>query len=378
MKILFLNYEFPPLGGGASPISYEIAERYVGLGHEVAVVTMAFEGLPSFEMVNGISVHRVNCIRAKKEICHPHEMLTFIANGKKFLNQHLSTENYDVCHNHFVIPTGLLALHAKKKFGLKYIITSHGSDIPGYNNDRFKFLHLFTKPILRSILKQSSGNFSGSNYLANLANSNLNPPIPYQTIREGFHSDLYEPKEKKNIILSTGRLLQRKGFQYLIEAVSHRDTGYEVHICGDGPMMEQLKALAEKSKTKVVFHGWIDNQSKEYKNLLESAAIYSLVSAKENASKSLLEAMSAGCATITSNMAGCPESVGDAGITIAPEDPMALRKVLEDLMADESKISTLGELARKRILETYNWDVLIKEYESVLTKVSQNSATTVA
>ena len=35
MKILMLNYEFPPLGGGASPVSYEIAKGYVKLGHKV-------------------------------------------------------------------------------------------------------------------------------------------------------------------------------------------------------------------------------------------------------------------------------------------------------------------------------------------------------
>ena len=50
MKILMLNYEFPPLGGGASPVSYEIAKGYVELGHEVTVVTMAFQGLKKFEI----------------------------------------------------------------------------------------------------------------------------------------------------------------------------------------------------------------------------------------------------------------------------------------------------------------------------------------
>jgi len=38
LRILMLNYEFPPLGGGASPVSYEIAKGYVKLGHKVDVV----------------------------------------------------------------------------------------------------------------------------------------------------------------------------------------------------------------------------------------------------------------------------------------------------------------------------------------------------
>jgi len=45
-RILILNYEFPPLGSGASPVSYEIAKGYAKLGHSVSVVTMGFKGLP--------------------------------------------------------------------------------------------------------------------------------------------------------------------------------------------------------------------------------------------------------------------------------------------------------------------------------------------
>ena len=48
-KILMLNYEFPPLGGGASPVSYSIAKGYVSLGHSVTVVTMGFHSLAAFE-----------------------------------------------------------------------------------------------------------------------------------------------------------------------------------------------------------------------------------------------------------------------------------------------------------------------------------------
>jgi len=48
-KILILNYEFPPLGGGASPVSYEIAKGYAKLGHKVSVVTMHYKGLPAEE-----------------------------------------------------------------------------------------------------------------------------------------------------------------------------------------------------------------------------------------------------------------------------------------------------------------------------------------
>jgi len=369
MNILFLNYEFPPLGGGASPISYEIAERYAQRGHKVTVFTMGFEGLPNIERKNGLEIHRVDCWRSKKELCHPHEMLSFIFKARRPLFKHLKENNYDACHNHFAIPTGILALQVKNKFSIPFINTSHGSDIPGYNEERFTFLHNFTLPILKKVLNASSGNFTGSNYLAGLGNSRVNPRVPYKVIREGFDPDQFKPKQKRKIILSTGRLLGRKGFLELVDAASEKDLGYEIHICGDGPVRQELEKKASRSKTKVILHGWLDNKSDKYKNLLESASIYSLVSSKENASKSLLEAMSAGCATITSNVAGCPESVGEAGIAIEPNNVLKLRSVLENLTSDDARVEELGKKGRSRILNTYNWDKGMSQYEEVLKQI---------
>ena len=54
MNILVLNYEFPPIGGGASPVSKDIAIEMVKMGHKIKVVTMGFAKLPKDENVQGI------------------------------------------------------------------------------------------------------------------------------------------------------------------------------------------------------------------------------------------------------------------------------------------------------------------------------------
>jgi len=364
-KILMLNYEFPPLGGGASPVSYELAKGYVKLGHKVSVVTMSYKGLPVFERKDGVDIYRVKCLRRKKEICHPWEQLTYIVSAKRFLRKHLKENHYDICHCHFIIPTGVLALWMKKKFGLDYVLTAHGSDVPNYNPDRFKFLHKFTKPKLREVCKNAKLITSPSKYLADLIKKEIGD-YDVRVIANGVYVDKFKPKKKKKIILSTGRLLERKGFQYLIEAVSDKDCKFEVHICGDGPMMDKLKELGKLSKTKIIFHGWIDNNSKEYKSLLESASIYSLVSEKENASISLLEAMSAGCAVITSNVSGCPETVGNSGIVIKPRNVLVLKEVILKLVEDNKMMEKFGKLARRRVLDRFDWMKIIKSYLGVL------------
>lgn len=378
MKILMLNYEFPPLGGGASPVSYELAKRYVDLGHKVSVVTMGYKGLAEHEFIDGIEVYRVKSWRRKKEICHPWEQLSYLISAKKFLQTHLQKQKYDINHTHFLIPTGTLAKWAKKRFNLKYIVTSHGSDVPGFNNDRFKLLHKFTGPLLKSVAKHADKIVTPSKYLESLILKNISPNLKSKIIHipNGIEINKFRPQKKEKYILSTGRLLARKGFKYLVEAVSDLDTDYELHIAGDGPLMEELKEMSKDSKTNIIFHGWIDNQSKKYKDLLEKASIYSLVSSNENASIALLEGMSAGCAVITANSSGCAETIGDAGITIEVKDTDKLNKAILSLIQNPQKLEELQSKAAKKVENQYNWDIVIGKYTELLYKLTNQHAKT--
>jgi len=364
-----LNYEFPPLGGGASPVSYEIAKGYVKLGHKVDVITMHYRDLPYFEKKDGINIYRVKCLRSKKEICHPWEQLTYLIFAYFEVKKLMKKNSYNFCHCHFIIPTGILAWILKRQYGLPYIISSHGSDVPKYNTDRFVFLHKFTGPILRKVCINANKVIALSDYLKRLIKKGIKNYDRSKLIKipNGIDPNKFIPFKKEKIILSTGRLLPRKGFQYLIQAVSSKDLGYEVHICGDGPMMKELKKLSSESKTKIVFHGWLNNESKKYKEILGKTAIYCLVSLKENASIALLEAMSAGCAVITSNVSGCPETIGTAGIVIKPKNIIELRNALIKLTNSPKEIEEFGKKSRKRVETTYSWDKIVNEYVSLLT-----------
>ncbi|USN53974.1 MAG: glycosyltransferase family 4 protein [Candidatus Nomurabacteria bacterium] len=368
-RILLLNYEFPPLGGGASPLSYELARGFVQNGHSVTVVTMGYKTLPRYEEKDGMRIFRLRSVRAKKEICTPWEQFTFIISAFFFFTNHLKKEKYDVNHTHFLIPSGIISWWLKKKYQLPYVVTSHGSDVPGFNDDRFKLLHKFTGPILRLVSNNSDKIIVPSKYLGTLIEKNINSALHSKIyyIPNGIDEKKFVPQEKKKIILSTGRLLPRKGFQYLINAMAKENLGYELHIAGDGPMMTELQKLASNAKSKIVFHGWLDNLSHEYKELLESAAIYSLVSPKENASVALLEAMSAGCAIITSSSGGAAETMGEAGITIEAKNQTSINEALRHLTTSSEEIQRLGQLARKRVLEKFSWTTVFHQYNQLFT-----------
>lgn len=366
MRILVLNYEYPPLGGGASPASADTAKRYVAAGHSVHVVTMGFKGLPAEETVDGVRVTRVPALRKRKEMCTTPEMLSYVASAIRYLSGHLKRESYDVCHAHFLIPTGLVALYAKRRFGLSYIVTPHGSDVPGYNEDRFTMQHRLTAPILHAVARNASAIAFPSAYLKRLAEEQIGKYGHMLVVPNGIDASDVVPGTKKPYVLSTGRLLPRKGFQHLIAAVSEADLGYEVHICGDGPMRVELERMAASSKTKIVFHGWIENRGEEYRRLLSEAALYVLASSRENASVSLLEAMSAGCAVVTTDVSGCPETVADAGLLVPPEDADAIADALRRLVDDARLMAALQRKARERVLAAYDWSGIIERYEHLL------------
>ena len=78
LKILTLNHEFPPVGGGASPVTFELCRSLVRKDHRVDVVTMRYKDTPKEECIDGINVYRTPALRKQANICHAHELATYL------------------------------------------------------------------------------------------------------------------------------------------------------------------------------------------------------------------------------------------------------------------------------------------------------------
>lgn len=126
MRILVLNYEYPPLGGGAAPVSRDISIQLAKRGHDVTIVTMGFHGLLAYEEEQGVKIYRLKCLRGKKSSCMPWEQYSYLLAVRHFMKSHMKSHTYDVCHTHFVIPTGEAAKWVKDKYGIPYVITEIG------------------------------------------------------------------------------------------------------------------------------------------------------------------------------------------------------------------------------------------------------------
>ena len=80
-RVLLVNYEYPPLGGGAGTATAGMARALSELGCQVVVLTSRFRGQPAIEHVDGFTIQRVAVLRRRMDRCSPFEMMTFLVSA---------------------------------------------------------------------------------------------------------------------------------------------------------------------------------------------------------------------------------------------------------------------------------------------------------
>ncbi len=362
-QILLLNYEFPPLGGGGSPVAYEITKELSQTGqYDLDVVTMGYKNLPHYEEINPhFRIYRVSCWRSKKEICYPWEQATYLFSGFWQTWSLLRQKKYDLCYTHFIIPTGFLALIVKFFFKLDYIITSHGSDVLGYN-PRFKKLYPFLQYPWKKILDHARLITSPTNFLKQeilKVHPSLSPD-KIAVIPNGIAAGKFLPLSKEKYILLVSRLTVNKGIQDFIEAIKDVDLkDWQVKIVGEGPYRPVLEKMVKEYNlsARITFLGWVDNQSQQMKELYGHAALFVLPSHFENMNVTLMEAMQAGCEVLATAVGGNPEITSSDNLFPA-QNPTALRAKL---------ITRLDKINFHLASDTrYNWKNIISSYIKIL------------
>ncbi len=366
LRVLMLNFEYPPLGGGGSPVTRGLSRALVARGHQVDVVTMGFRGLPRQEQDAGARIFRVSGLRSRVELSHVHELALYVWAAIHRSRALAAAVRYDVCHAHFLLPTGVVAYALRRSPAFPpYVVTSHGSDVPGYNPDRFTFLHRFTPPLIRRIARSSRAVIVPSAALEKLIVERFHDAVPSLVrIANGVDVDRFTPGLKERRILVATRLFERKGVQHVLEALAGiSDHGHELDVAGDGPQRASLERQARLRGVPARFHGWLPRERLD--RFFERSRIFVLATASDNFPVSLLEAMAARCAIVTTRAGGCPEVVGDAALLVEPGDVRGLRGALQVLVRDEALARDLGERAWRRVRERFGWAAIAERHEEV-------------
>lgn len=373
MRILMLNYEFPPIGGGGATSTFFLARHLAQLGHEVDVVTMSARGARRCETVGGITIYRVPSLRSRPEICHTREMVTYVLTGLFQAARLASSRAYDVTHAHFIVPTGPIACALRRLSRLPYVLTARGSDVPGHNPDRFQRDHALLSPAWRYLVRDADAVTALTHDLRRRI-QRLVPAVTVHVIpngvsalstRRGDTLDSVPVAERARRVLVATRLHPFKGVQYLLEAVARQRLHYELHIVGDGPYRQPLEELATRLGVRARFWGWLDRGRPELGELYRRCGIFVLPSEREGASAALLEAMAEGLAIIATDSTGAPELVGPAGLLVPPRDSAGLAAALETFSRNPRLVAEYGQRARERVQTHFDWNVVAERYTAV-------------
>jgi len=362
MNVLILCHEYPPIGGGAGAVSASLAATYAKHGHAVRVATMAWGENSGEEEVDGVRVARVACRRRRREMASPAEALLWAWRCRSVVDRWYREEPFDVTHAHFLMPAGIVARDLKNRHGTPFLVTLHGSDVPGFNRERLRAAHVIARPWWRRVCRSADLLVTPSNSLAQLLRE-AGGAGPTEVIPNGFEVGKFEPRQKKKRMLLCSRLVERKGFQYFLEAVQDLDLpGWEVDVVGDGPMRRQLEDLSRRCRVPVRIRGWMENDSDDLARLYGEAMVFALPSEWENFSIALLEAMDAACAVITTDVSGNPEVVGDTGFLVPPRDVGGLREAVTRLTGSTEQCMAMGARARARVAREFDWTKVADRY----------------
>jgi glycosyltransferase involved in cell wall biosynthesis len=363
-RVLGLTYEFPPIGGGGGVVAESLAKTLVER-HELCIdiVTSHLTGLPKREELGRLTIHRVPCHRVHRHYSNMFELAASLLPLYRKARELLSTQSYAFNHTHFALPSGWVAYRLYARTGLPYALTLHGSDVPGYNPDRFGLTHALVRPYWRKILSAAKLVIAPSKFLAELAAKRTSTPL--RIISNGYAPPpgCYPPK--KNRVLVVSRMFKRKGVQFFLEAVGDWSNDWELVVVGDGPYLRRLRNEAHSIAPRVRFTGLMDR--KDLVRLYGSARIFVFPSIQENFPVVLLEAMHAGCAIITSDARGCAEVVGDAAIKTPAGNPAAIRAALNRFVENPADVERYAAKARKRS-EAFTWPRIAQQYYSAFSE----------
>lgn len=373
LRLLLLNYEYPPVGGGAGNATQRTAIELAGLGHTVDVLTASLRGKPPTVRENGITVYRVASYRKSIHEAGLLAAATYLFSSLRMLRQLSRQYDYDVFHFYFGLPTGLLGLYVRWWLKKPYVIALRGSDVPGYDQTRgwLRPLHALLRPLTRYLWGRAATTTALSRHLKELAVSTA-PRVPIRIVGNGVDSATFPRKQDAEIsgplrLLTVCRLVKRKGLDNLIAAMSDlAPTGITLQIVGSGEQEDRLKELVESLglTTSVEFVGYVPRE--ELAPYYRAADLFVLPSLAESFGLVLLEAMSCGLPIVATKVGGIPDIVDPAGgRLVEPGSAQTLARAIKALAGDSDMLRSMGRFNAQRAREEFGWSKIATIYEGI-------------
>lgn len=369
-KTLLITLEFPPFAGGVGNYYYNLVKRLPA--DKIHVLTA--EKSKHNENYN-FKIFRKTLIT---KLPFKPKWLTALLKSIYYVKK----EGIEQLWAGQVLPLGTVCLIIKKIFNLPYFVSCHGTDILTAQKNKKK------RELAVKILKEAKFITANSHFTKNeiiklgiednkiiviYPCPNDLPEINQKTANE---IKIKYSLENKKIILSVGRLVERKGFSLVINSLapllkSHPDLIYL--IIGNGPKEKELDLLIKKLNlinqirilTKIN-----NNELAHLFNLCEIFILtpYELFGEIEGFGMVYLEAGLFSKPVIASRSGGVPEAVIEnmTGILVNPEKTEEISKAINLLLFDKNLAFSLGRAGHENAIRNFQWANEIKKIINIL------------
>lgn len=379
MRILMLNYEYPPLGGGAAVATAALAQGLAARGVQVDVVTAgtgtaADRCTPqsrhdAFEHPS-LRVFRVRSSRTGVHQARMGDAASYLIAALPLIRQLMRIHTYDTIHVFFSLPTGAV-LPLLDLRGTPVVVSLRGSDVPGYDlhNRTLQVAHSLLAPLTRWIWRRADRVVAVCESLGQLALQTC-PDLRYSVLPNGVDLSLFHPRTDSRQpgpirCLAVARLIERKGLGDLIRAMALLERGrFQLEIVGGGSDEMVLRDLAaEHGLTEEVrFLGPLPRA--EVARRYRGADMFTLPSSAEAFGNVFAEALASGLPIVGSSIGGIPDLVehGTNGLLVQSGNIEALAGAIRYLADDPGMRQEMAQRNRAKAEANLEWSQVTRRY----------------
>lgn len=373
-RLLLINYEYPPLGGGAATATAALAREFARRGLEVTVLTSAFRGLPPVTRDGTLTVRRVPTWRRHPNQSNVLEMIVFMLSaGLHVLAR--SNDRPEATLAFFGIPGAPVAWWLKALREVPYVISLRGGDVPGHQPNQLARHHRLTRPLITFLWRRARAVVANSEGLRREALLHM-PTLNIPVIPNGVDTRHFVPRAAPLPtppttcqLLFVGRLSAEKGLAGLLTVLARlTHLPWSLRLVGEGPERPALEAQAQTLalQSRVTFSGWVARE--QLPACYQAAELFVFPSTDEGMPNTVLEAMACGLPVVAMRIAGCEDLVvdGETGMLLPPGDDDALAKALDALLTDSARRTRYGTAARQRVEHHFAWARAADAYLAIL------------
>ena len=373
MRILVLNHEFPPVGGGGGRAAESICQALAKRGHEIKVLTSHFKDLPREEQRDGYNIIRIPALRTQAFRASFLSMVVYVLSGLWAGLRLVRLFRPDVIHVHFAVPAGALAWMLCKLTRVPYVLTAHLGDVPGgvpeKTNDWFRWIF----PTTRWIWRDASARVAVSEYTRSLALKHYNEEVLVipNGIDVGGDNSTSIRVNNPPVIVFAGRFMEQKSPLQVIRTLNEiKDIPWKCVMIGDGPLMPDVKkSISELGLgDRFILTGWItpDEVMKQF----ERSDILFMPSLSEGLPVVGVQALSKGLAIVASRVGGFVDLVDENqnGYLIETGNTEGFKTRLQEMLENPSRLLSLRQASLKKA-NSFEITQIAEQYEKIFMEI---------